>query len=119
MDEGRGEDRTSLAPGPAVEEAGDGGEDDVAPIGEVIIGDVREAEENGGGPPAHEVALGRSRKHVLQQPAEEKFFGPRGEKENTDGEKRERLPLPPLRRKFDEVHGLAQRNGDTSENDET
>jgi hypothetical protein len=48
------------------------------------IGDVREAEENGGGDPACGVAVGGAREKILQQAAEEEFFGPRGEEENGD-----------------------------------
>ncbi len=66
MDESGGEDRAGLAPGPAVEKAGDGGENHVAPVGKVIVGDVREAEEKRSDAPAHEVALGGARKHILQ-----------------------------------------------------
>ena len=62
MDEGGGEDRTGLAPRPAIEKAGDGGQDDVAPIRKAHVGDVREAKDNRGDPPTGEIALGGTRK---------------------------------------------------------
>src|SRR5467141_675746 len=107
VDQYGGENRTGFAPRPAVEEAGDGGQDHVAPVGKAHVGDVRKAKENGSGPPAGRIAVGCSRKHVLQQAAKEKFFGPGREKENAERKKREGLPLRPVRRKFDEVHALA------------
>src|SRR6202171_3159560 len=119
VDQGGGENRAGLAPRPAVEKAGDGGQDHVTPVGKANVGDVRKAEENGSGPPAGKIAVGCSSKHVLQQAAEEKLFWPRREEQNAQRQKRERFPLRPLRRKLDEVHGLAQRNGDAAENDET
>src|SRR6267378_1949989 len=119
VDQGGGENRAGLAPRPAVEKAGDGGQDHVAPVGKAHVGDVRKAKENGSGPPAGKIAVGCSRKHVLQQAAEEKLFWPRRKEQNAKRQKRERLPLRPLRCKFDEAHGLAQRNGDAAENDET
>src|SRR5712692_6258114 len=76
VDQRGGEDGVGAAPGPAVEEAGDGGEDDVTPVGEAKVGDVGEAEEDRSGPPAGQIALAGAREHVLQQAAEEKFFGP-------------------------------------------
>src|SRR5713226_9885262 len=88
MDQCRGENRAGFAPRPAVEKAGDGGEDHVAPVGKAHVGDVREAEENGSGPPAGKIALGASRKHVLQQAAEENLFWPRREEQNAKRQKR-------------------------------
>src|ERR1700682_4684544 len=117
VDQGGGENRAGLAPRPAVEKAGDGGQDHVTPVGKANVGDVRKAEENGSGPPAGKIAVGCSSKHVLQQAAEEKLFWPRREEQNAQRQKRERFPLRPLRRKLDEVHGLAQRNGDAAEKD--
>ena len=35
VDQGRGEDGVGFAPGPTVEETGDGGEKDVAPVGKM------------------------------------------------------------------------------------
>src|ERR1700686_2428785 len=118
VDQRGGEDRAGLAPGPAVEKAGDGGQDHVAPVGKAHVGDVREAKENRSGPPAGEFAIRSARKHVLQQAAEEKLLRPGREKENAERKKREGLPLRPLRRKFDEVRDLAQRNGDAAEDEE-
>src|SRR5207249_8246203 len=46
MDQGGREDRPRLAPCPAVEEAGDRSQDDVAPIGKDHVGDVRKAKNN-------------------------------------------------------------------------
>src|SRR6266478_7409099 len=117
VDQGGGEEGAGFAPRPAVEKAGDGGHDRVAPVGKAHVGDVGEAKENGSGPPAGKFVIRSARKHVLQQTAEEKLFGPCGEKENAQRKKRERLQLRPLRRKFHEVHGLAQRNGDAAEDD--
>src|SRR5258706_13014400 len=118
VDHGGGENQAGLAPPPAVEKDGDGGQNHVAPDGKAHVGDVREAEENGSGPPAGRIALGCSRKHVLQQAAEEKLFWPRREKQNANRQKLERFPLPPLRRKFAEVHGPPQRNRNATQNDE-
>src|SRR5260370_15276089 len=127
MDEARGEDRAGLAPSPAVEEAGDRSQDHVAPVGKVIVGDVREAEENGGCPPTQEIALARARKQILQQSSEEKLFGPGGKKQNAYGKNGKRFqrtpPYNPRRTpralKLDEMHAQSQRNGDAGENDET
>src|SRR6266403_1072958 len=46
MDQGRCEDGPGLAPRPAVEKAGDGSEDHVAPIGKAHVGDMRKAKDN-------------------------------------------------------------------------
>src|SRR6266700_337152 len=118
MEECRGENRAGVAPGPAVEKACDGGQDHVAPVGKVIVGDVREAKEKGSDPPADEVTLGCSREHILEQAAEEKLFGPGGEKQNSDGKKWERLPLGDLWSKLDEMHALAEWNGNAGKYDE-
>ena len=75
VDQGGGEDGVGFAPGPTVEEAGDGGEEDVAPVGEVQIGDVGEAEEDRGGEPACRVAVGGAGKKILQQAAEKAVHG--------------------------------------------
>src|SRR5216684_7642854 len=91
VDEGGGEDRAGFAPGPAVEKSGDGGEDHVAPVGKAQVGDVREAEEDGGGPPAGEVAFASAGEHVLKEAAEEQLFRPGGEKENAERKKRKRF----------------------------
>src|SRR5690242_13684184 len=80
MDERRGEDRPGLAPGPAIEKSGDGGEDHIAPIGKAHVGDVREAKDDRGDPPTSEIALGGTRKDVLEQSAEKKLLGPSSEK---------------------------------------
>src|SRR6267378_2817353 len=104
-----GENRAGLAPSPTVEKTGDGGQDYVAPVGEAHVGDVREAEENGGGPPAGKIALRSTRKQILEE----------AEEENADGNEGQRLQLRPLRIELNEMDGLAQGNGDASENDET
>src|SRR5260370_18685706 len=80
---------------------------------------MREAEENRSGPPSSKIAFAGTREHVLQQAAEEKFLRPCSEEQDGDAEKRERAPRVPLRRELDEVHGLAKRNGDGPEDDET
>src|SRR5207237_9963656 len=80
VDEGGGEDRAGLAPGPAIEKAGDGSQDHVAPIGKAHVGDVREAKDNRGNPPTREVTFSGARKDVLEQAAEEKLFRPGSEK---------------------------------------
>src|SRR6266446_1906545 len=51
MDQCGGENRAGLAPSPAVEKAGDGGQDHVAPIGKAHVGDVGKAKDNRGDPP--------------------------------------------------------------------
>src|SRR5260370_2813322 len=43
VDQRGGENRAGLAPGPAVEKAGDGSQDHVAPVGKAQVGDVRKA----------------------------------------------------------------------------
>src|ERR1700682_1839960 len=88
VDQGGGESRAGLAPRPAVEKAGDRGQNHITPVGKAHVGDVREAEENGSGPPAGKIALGCSRKHVLQQAAEKKLFWARGEEQNAWSQKR-------------------------------
>src|SRR5260370_34870833 len=55
---------------------------------------------------------------ILQQAAEEKFFGPSGEEENAEGNVGQRLQLRPLRIELNEMYCLAQRNSDAGENDE-
>src|SRR6266481_1187812 len=65
-----GENRAGLAPRPAVEKTGDGGQDHIAPVGKAHVGDVGEAKENGSGPPASEFTMRGARKHVLKQAAE-------------------------------------------------
>src|SRR6266581_2318687 len=127
MDQRGGENRAIFAPGPAVEKACDRSQHDVTPVRKVVIGDVREAEENGGCPPTHEIALACTRKYVLEQTAEEKLFGPGGEEQNAYGKNRKRFQrTPPYRPrrtpralKLDEMHTQSQRNGDAGENDET
>src|SRR6266571_2895815 len=52
MHDSGGEDRTGFAPCPAVEQTRYGGQQDVAPVGEMHVADVRKAEEDGGGDPA-------------------------------------------------------------------
>src|SRR5689334_8922191 len=84
MDQRRRENRAGFAPGPAIEKSGDGGEDHIAPIRKAHVGDVREAKDDRGDPPTSEIALSGTRKDILQQPAEEKLFGPSGEKENAE-----------------------------------
>src|SRR5258708_30107008 len=119
VDKGGGEDGAGFAPSPAVEKAGDGGQHHVAPVGKAHVGDVREAKENGSGPPAGKIALGCPRKQVLEQTAEEKLLWPRREEQNAECHQRERLPLRPLRFELNEVDRMAQRNGDAVEDDET
>src|SRR5260370_26315952 len=84
VDQSGGEKRAGLAPGPAVEKAGDGSQDHVAPVGKAQVGDVRKAENNRGDPPTREIALGGTGQHVLEQAAEEKLFRPGGEKQNAE-----------------------------------
>src|SRR5216683_679424 len=84
VDQCGGKDRTGLAPCPPVEKAGDGGQDYVAPVGKAHVGDVRESEENGSGPPAGKLAIRSARKQVLEQAAEEQLFRPRGEEQNAE-----------------------------------
>src|SRR6266850_6076234 len=60
MDQGRCEDGSRLAPRPAIEEAGDGSEQHIAPVGKAHVSDVGETKKKGSGPPAREVALRRA-----------------------------------------------------------
>src|SRR5207237_3265270 len=103
MDEGRSEDGIGFAPGPTVEESGNGSQQDVAPIGKMQVCDVREAEEDRGGDPADGVAVGGARKKILQQAAEEKFFREGGKEKNSDGKWDEGFPLVNVRGVGDEV----------------
>src|SRR6266851_3015137 len=80
VDQSGGKNRAGLAPGPAVEKAGDGSQDHVAPVGKAQVGDVRKAENYRGDPPTREIALGGTGQHVLEQAAEEELFWPGGEK---------------------------------------
>src|SRR5882672_2335166 len=118
VDQRRSEDRARLAPRPSVEKARDGSEQHVAPVGKAHVGDVGETKKKGSGPPAREFAFGSTSQHVLEQAAKKKFFRPGGKKENAEREQRQRFPLAEARGKFDEVDGLAQRNGDAAEDDE-
>src|SRR6266481_1104829 len=83
VDERGGENRAGLAPSPAVEKPGDGGQDHIAPVGEAHVGDVREPEENGGGPqPARSLLDAR----------ESKFWS-RPRKRNSSGQAvKQRMP---------------------------
>src|SRR5215467_1199213 len=97
VDERGGKNGARSAPGPAVEDARDGGQDHVAPVGKAKIRYVGEAEKHGGGPPACHFALRCARQSILQQAPEEKFFGPRREEENAKPCKRQRFPVAPPR----------------------
>src|SRR3954454_4607615 len=72
-----GENGSGLAPCPAVKQARNRCENYVTPIGEAHVGDVREAEQHRGGPPAGEFAFGGTRQHILQQSPEQKLLRPR------------------------------------------
>src|SRR5207245_3948207 len=109
----------SLATGAGGKNTSERCQDRVAPVGEAHIGNVREAEENRGGPPTGKIAIRSARKHILEQAAEEKLFGPSGEEENAEGNEGQRPQLRPLRIELNEMDCLAQRNGDACENDET
>src|SRR5215470_11145354 len=50
----RSEDRPGLAPRPAVEQSSDGSKQDVAPVRESPVGDVRKPEQHRCGPPSDE-----------------------------------------------------------------
>ena len=104
VDKGGRKDGACSAPCPAVENSGDSGQYYVAPVGKAQVGDMREAEQDRGGPPAGNLTLRRAREKVLQQAAEEKFFRPSGEKENAQGCKGKGLPFVPLRLELNEVH---------------
>lgn len=119
VDQGGGEDGIGFAPGPAVEEACDGGEEDVAPVGEVlVVGDVGKAEEDGGGDPASGVAVGGAREKILQEAAEEKFFRPGSEKKNGDRERKEGFPFVDVRGVDEEVDFQTERNDYAGDEDE-
>src|SRR6267142_6323676 len=93
MDQGGSEDGTRFAPDPAIEEAGDRSKENVTPVWEVQVGDVREAEEDGGGKPSDGFAFGGLRKKILQQAAEEELFRPGGEDQNGRGKRKEGFPF--------------------------
>ena len=103
VDQGGGEDGIGFAPGPAIEEAGDGCKQDVAPVWEMHIAKVGEAEEDGGGDPACGFALGGLGEEILQQAAEEKLFGPGSEEKNGDGKWDEGFPFVDTRRVDEEM----------------
>ena len=65
MHDGGSKDRAGLAPRPAVEQTRDGGEQDVAPVGKMHVGDVRKAEQDGGGDPADGTAFCGAGKKIL------------------------------------------------------
>src|SRR6266403_1657014 len=46
VEQGGSKNRAGLAPGPAVEKTGDGGQDYITPVGEAHVGDVRKEAEN-------------------------------------------------------------------------
>src|SRR5690348_12300283 len=118
VEDGGGKEGSCSSPRPAVKNACDGGQHNVAPVGEAEIRDVGEAEEHGGGPPASDFTFGRARKSILQQAAKEKLFGPRGEEENAQGGEREGHPLAPARLELNEVHAGAQRDGNNGKREE-
>ena len=93
VDQGGSEDGTGFAPDPAIAEAGDGCEENVTPVREVQVGDVREAEDDGSSDPADGFAFGRLPKKILQQAAEEEFFRPCGEDQNGHGKRKEGFPF--------------------------
>src|SRR5882672_3676925 len=118
VDQRRSKNRARLAPRPCVEKARDGSEQHVAPVGKAHVGDVGETKKKGSGPPAREFAFGSTSQHVLEQAAKKKLFRPGGKEENAEREQRQRFPFAEARGKFNEVDGLAQRNGDAAEDDE-
>src|SRR6266704_2452721 len=61
VDNRGGKDGARSAPRPAVENSGNGGQRDVAPVGKSQIGDVGKPEENRSRPPADNFAFGRPR----------------------------------------------------------
>ncbi len=58
---------------------------------------MREAEEDGGGDPTGGIAVGGAGEKILQEAAEEEFFGEGGEEKNCDGEWEEGFPLREVR----------------------
>src|ERR1700674_1195787 len=104
-DRGR-EDRSTLPPGPAIEQPRNRRQDHVAPIRETHVGNVRKAKNNRSRPPPRQIALARLREHVLQYPTEKKLLGPRREQKDRDGKKRYGLPFTPLRSELDKMYPL-------------
>ena len=69
VEDGGGGEGGGLHPGAAVEESGDGGEEDVAPVGHGRVKDVGEAENDGSDEPSGVAAVERARQQILQQSA--------------------------------------------------
>src|SRR5690348_1486672 len=82
VEDGGGSEGAGFHPGAAVEKSGDGGEKDVAPVGDRRVEDVGEAEDEGGDEPSGVAAVERARQQILQQSAKQKFLWPGGEDEN-------------------------------------
>ena|SRR5690348_3097287 len=69
VEDGGGGEGAGFHPGAAVEKSGDGGEEDVAPVGDGRVEDVGEAEDEGGDEPSGVAAVERAREQILQQSA--------------------------------------------------
>jgi len=82
------------------------------------VGDVRKAEQDGGGDPADGFAFCGAGKKILQQAAEEEFFGECSEEKNGDREWNERLPFGDVRRVDKEAEFQPKWDGDAREYDE-
>ena len=99
-------------PGAAVEQAGDGRQQDVFPVGHGSMENVREAENDGCGDPPGAAAFERARKQILQQAAKQEFLGPCGEDENFGADERRGAQAVQRGAEADEVHGFADGNDD-------
>lgn len=120
VDDRRGEDRAGPHPRVAVEDSGDCREEDVLPVGEGRVKDVREAENHGAHYEADPLIFCRSRKEVLKQSAKQKFLRPRRKEANSYNcdEQRARPEVHSRGSEMNEVDHFAQRNRDCRKNQE-
>jgi len=114
MGDAGGEQALAIAPGASVEDSGDGSEQDVTPVEWARLVEVREAED-GGGEDDRAGAAKTGFEHVLQESAEEKFFGDGDEEEGDQksGSGGGGVRQSAVRR--DEVKGNAERDDDRGE----
>src|ERR1700689_1521279 len=115
----RREDRPRLSPRPSIKQSRDRRQNYVAPVREPHIRNMRKPEQDRRHHPSHIFIPARPRQYVLQQPAEQELFGPRGKTQNRERQKGKRFPLAPPRRKLHEVHRRPQRNSNRRKGEET
>ena len=110
--DGGGGDATVGSPGAAVEDAGDGGEEDVASVEvEGVLVEVGEAEE-GGGEEERGGAAEAAFEEVLHPAAEEDFLGERDGEEGVDPEGCDEPGMGDAAVEVEESESEAERDGD-------